>query len=79
MRTKIGVVTSVKMNKTIVVTLDTSVAHPKYKKRFKVSRKFYAHDEENGCKIGNMVEIAETRPLSKTKHWELVKVIKEQA
>ncbi len=79
MRTKVGVVTSTKMDKTIVVTLDTSVAHPKYLKRFKVSRKFYAHDEANECKVGNVVEIVETRPLSKTKRWSLVKIVSEQA
>jgi small subunit ribosomal protein S17 len=79
MRTKVGVVTSTKMDKTIVVTQDTSKSHPKYKKRFKITRKFYAHDELNSCVVGNIVEIAEGRPLSKTKCWTLVKVIQDRA
>ena len=79
MRTKVGVVTSVKMDKTIVVRQDTSKSHPIYKKQYKVSRKFYAHDEANSCNVGNVVEIIETIPLSKTKCWKLVKVLKEQA
>lgn len=79
MRTKVGVVTSTKMDKTIVVTQDTSKSHPKYKKRFKITRKFYAHDESNSCVVGNIVEIVEGRPLSKTKCWTLVKVLKDRA
>jgi small subunit ribosomal protein S17 len=79
MRTKVGVVTSTKMDKTIVVTQDTSKSHPKYKKRFKITRKFYAHDEANTCVVGNVVEISETRPLSKSKCWTLVKVLKDRA
>lgn len=62
-----GVVVSDKMQKTIVVKVDRYVEHPKYKKFYKVSKKYKAHDEENTKKIGDMVEIVETRPLSKTK------------
>ncbi|MDD2516306.1 MAG: 30S ribosomal protein S17 [Candidatus Gracilibacteria bacterium] len=72
MRTKTGVVVSTKMDKTIVVNVDTYEAHPKYKKNYKVSSKFYAHDENNECKTGETVTIKETRPLSKTKRWVLV-------
>lgn len=72
MRTKTGIVTSVKMDKTIVVTVDTYKMHEKYKKRYKVSSKFYAHDEANACALGQQVVIEETRPLSKTKRWKVV-------
>lgn len=72
MRTKTGIVTSTKMNKTIVVTVDTYKTHPKYKKRYKDSSKFYAHDELNSCVVGQTVTIEETRPLSKLKRWNIV-------
>ncbi len=67
-----GVVSSNKMNKTVVVTVDTYKSHPKYKKRFKVTKKFYAHDENNACNEWDIVTIKETRPLSKLKRWEIV-------
>jgi len=73
MRLKKGVVASTKMDKTIVVTIDSYKSHPKYKKSFKVTKKFYAHDEENTCQTGDIVTIRETRPLSKLKRWEVVK------
>ncbi len=72
MRTKKGVVTSTKMDKTIVVSVETYRNDPKYKKRFKVTKKFYAHDDENQAKEGEIVTIKETRPLSKLKRWVLV-------
>lgn len=72
MRTKVGLVTSVKMNKTIVVSVDTYKNHPKYKKKYKVTNKFYAHDENNSSKEWDLVTIKETRPISKTKRWTLV-------
>lgn len=72
MRLKKGVVSSNKMNKTIVVSVDTYKNHPKYKKRFKVTKKFYAHDEENKFNEWDIVTIKETRPLSKLKRWEVV-------
>lgn len=72
MRLKKGVVTSNKMNKTLVVSVETYKSHPKYKKRFKVTKKFYAHDEENKFNEGDVVTIKETRPLSKLKRWEVV-------
>ena len=71
MRTKTGVVTSVKMDKTIVVSVDTYKTHPKYKKRYKVTAKFYAHDENNSAALGDVVTITECRPLSKMKRWTL--------
>lgn len=61
------------MQKTIVVTIDTYKTHPKYKKRYKSSSKFYAHDEDSVAKVGDTVTIKETRPLSRLKRWELIK------
>lgn len=72
MRTKTGTVTSTKMQKTVVVTVDTYKMHPKYKKRYKASSKFYAHDEKELAKEGDTVTISETRPLSRTKRWILI-------
>ena len=72
MRLKKGIVTSCKMNKTIVVSVDSHISHPKYKKRSKVTTKFYAHDEENKFQEWEVVTIKETRPLSKLKRWEVV-------
>lgn len=72
MRTKKGIVTSSKMDKTIVVSINTYKKHSKYKKSYKVTTKFYAHDEANSCNEWDVVVIKETRPLSKTKRWELV-------
>ena len=66
-----GVVTSDKMDKTIVVSVHTYKSHPKYKKRYRVTKKFYAHDEDNTCVMGDLVLIAESRPLSKSKRWVL--------
>ena len=78
MRTKKWIVTSAKMDKTIVVSVVSYKKHEKYKKRYKVTSKFYAEDSENSCKEWDVVIIKETRPLSKTKRWELVeKVITE--
>jgi small subunit ribosomal protein S17 len=72
MRTIKGIVTSNKMEKTIVVSVDTYKSDPKYKKRYKVTNKFHAHDEKNSSNIGDEVTIKESRPLSKLKRWELV-------
>jgi small subunit ribosomal protein S17 len=68
-----GVVTSDKMNKTIVVQVDRTVVHPKYQKRYVVSKKYKVHDEENAHKVGETVTIEETRPLSKDKRFRVVK------
>ncbi len=72
MRTITGTVTSIKMDKTIVVSVDTRKRHPKYKKEYKVTKKFYAHDESNACKIWDTISIVETKPLSKLKRWKTV-------
>ena len=71
MRTKKGVVTSVKMDKTAVVSVHTYKIHPMYKKRYRITKKFYAHDEKNSCKLWDTVTIKEIKPLSKTKRWEI--------
>ena len=70
-----GVVTSNKMDKTIVVSVERKVKHPKYGKFVKRTKKFYAHDEKAECGIGDTVRIMETRPLSKTKNWRLVEIL----
>ena len=70
-----GVVVSSAMDKTIVVKVDTIRSHPKYKKVIRRSIKFHAHDEGNQAKVGDVVRIVETRPLSKTKHWKLVQIV----
>jgi len=72
MRTIKGVVKSNKMEKTIVVEVTNYKSHPKYKKRYKVTKKFHAHDEKNAANIGDTVTIKESRPLSKLKRWVLV-------
>lgn len=71
----IGRVASNGMNKSIVVTLETKVKHPKYGKYFKKTKKFYAHDEKNECNVNDIVKIMETRPLSKLKCWRLVEIV----
>ena len=72
---RIGVVTSAKMNKSIVVAIQRKVKHPLYKKFIKKTSKFFAHDEKNTCQPGDTVRIMETRPLSKNKNWRLVEII----
>jgi small subunit ribosomal protein S17 len=72
---RIGVVTSNKMDKSIVVSQVTRVKHPLYGKFVLKTKKFHAHDETNDCNIGDTVKIMETRPLSKTKCWRLVEII----
>ena len=74
-KTRVGVVTSTKMDKTIVVEYVACVPHPQFKKIVKKSKKFYAHDENSTAKVGDKVRIVETRPLSKLKCWELVEVL----
>ena len=76
-KTRVGKVVSDKMEKTIVVLIEDSVKHPLYGKIIKRSIKLKAHDENNECKIGDKVEIMETRPLSKDKRWRLVEVIEK--
>jgi len=72
---RIGVVTSNKMQKSIVVSVERKVKHPKYGKFVKMTNKFVAHDENDDCNIGDTVKIMETRPLSKSKNWGLVEIV----
>lgn len=74
-KTRVGVVVSNKMQKSITVDVERKVKHPLYGKFMKKNKKFLAHDEENTCNIGDTVRIAEIRPMSKLKKWRLVEVI----
>ena len=76
-KTRIGVVTSDKMDKTIVVTIKTKKKHPLYGKTVNKSSKLKAHDENNECGVGDKVKVMETRPLSKDKRWRLVEIIEK--
>ena len=76
-KTRIGVVSSNKMTKTITVAVERKVKHPIYGKFVKKTTKFHAHDEKNECTIGDIVKIMETRPLSKTKRWRLLEVVEK--
>ena len=74
---RIGVVVSNAMNKSIVVSVEKKIRHPKYGKFVKQTKKFHAHDEKDECGVGDTVKIMETRPLSKTKRWRLTEVIEK--
>jgi small subunit ribosomal protein S17 len=76
-KTRTGKVVSDKMDKTVVVAIETLVRHPLYGKSMKRTTKFKAHDENNECKMGDKVKIMETRPLSKDKRWRLVEIIEK--
>jgi small subunit ribosomal protein S17 len=76
-KTRTGVVSSNKMDKTVVVAVERKVQHPIYGKFLKKTTKFHAHDEKNECSIGDTVKIMESRPLSKTKKWRLVEVVEK--
>ena len=76
-KTRIGVVTSNKMTKTITVAVERKVKHPIYGKFVKKTSKFHAHDDKNECSIGDIVKIMETRPLSKTKRWRMVEIVEK--
>ena len=76
-KTRIGVVTSNKMTKTITVAVERKVKHPIYGKFVKKTTRFHAHDEKNEASIGDVVRIMETRPLSKTTRWRLVEVLEK--
>ena len=77
--TKIGVVASDKADKTVVVRVERIVLHPKYKRYIRRSAKFMAHDEANACRVGDTVEIVESRPLSARKRWRVQRVVKRAA
>jgi len=76
-KVRVGTVVSNKMDKTVVVAVQSLVQHPLYKKIVKRTAKFKAHDEKNECQIGDVVKIMETRPLSKAKRWRLVSVVEK--
>lgn len=76
-KSRIGLVVSDKMDKTVVVTVVTKVKHPLYKKYITKTKKFKAHDELNECRIGDKVKITETRPLSKDKCWRVAEIIEK--
>ncbi len=72
---RIGIVTSDKMDKSVVVAVERKVKHPKYGKFVKKTTKFVAHDEKNDCNIGDTVRIMESRPISRLKNWRLVEIL----
>ena len=76
-KTRVGLVTSDKMEKTIVVSVTDNVKHPLYNKIVKRTYKLKAHDENNECRIGDRVKVMETRPLSKDKRWRLVEIVEK--
>ena len=76
-KTRVGIVVSSKMDKTVVVAIEDNVKHPMYGKIIKRTLKVHAHDANNECSVGDRVEIMETRPLSKTKRWRLVQIIEK--
>ena len=76
-KTRVGMVVSDKMDKTVVVAIEDNVKHPVYGKIIKHTLKVHAHDEANECGIGDKVKIMETRPLSKTKRWRVVEIIEK--
>ena len=76
-KVRVGMVVSDKMDKTVVVAIEDNVKHPVYGKIIKRTLKVHAHDENNGCGVGDKVRIMETRPLSKTKRWRLVEIVEK--
>ena len=76
---KVGNVVSTKMQKTIVVEVEMRKAHPKYKRIIKSSKNFYAHDEQNSARLGDVVRISEPRPLSKLKRWSLEEIVRRSS
>lgn len=76
-KTRTGTVVSDKMEKTVVVAIEDNVRHPLYKKIVKRTVRLKVHDENNECRVGDVVEIMETRPLSKDKHWRLTRIIEK--
>jgi small subunit ribosomal protein S17 len=76
-KVRVGTVVSDKMDKTIVVNVETRMPHPLYGKIVRRSKRYTAHDEENQCSIGDLVRIMETRPISRTKRWRLVEIVEK--
>ena len=75
----VGRVTSDKMDKTVVVAVDRTKRHPRYRKVVRTTKKYMAHDEENKCEVGDMVRIVETRPISKNKRWVVQEIVRQKA
>ena len=76
-KTRVGIVVSSKMDKTVVIAIEDNVKHPVYSKIIKHTLKVHAHDENNECGVGDRVEMMETRPLSKTKRWRVTEIIEK--
>ena len=76
-KTRVGTVVSNKMDKTVIVAVERRVAHPLYSKQLARTKKYYVHDEENAVREGDVVKIAETRPLSKLKRWRIVEIVEK--
>lgn len=76
-KTRVGTVVSDKMDKTVVVAVESFKRHPLYGRTMRRTKKFHAHDEENACRVGDVVRIMETRPLSRKKRWRVVSVIRK--
>ena len=76
-KTRVGKVVSDKMDKTVVVSIETSVKHPLYKKIIKRTLRLKAHDENNDCSVGDRVKVMETRPVSKDKRWRVVEIVEK--
>ncbi|MGB5850017.1 MAG: 30S ribosomal protein S17 [Ignavibacteriaceae bacterium] len=76
-KTRVGIVVSDKMDKTITIAIERKVSHPIYKKYFKKTTKLMAHDEKSECRIGDKVKVMETRPLSKNKRWRMVEIVEK--
>ncbi|MGQ0815429.1 MAG: 30S ribosomal protein S17 [Gemmatimonadota bacterium] len=76
-KTRVGTVVSNKMDKTVVVAVERRVSHPLYGKQVARTKKYYAHDEENAAREGDVVRIVETRPLSKLKRWRIVEIVEK--
>ena len=76
-KTRIGIVVSDKMDKTVVLAVTRRIAHSRYGKTIKRTTKFKAHDEKNECKVGDMVRVIETRPISKDKRWKVLEIVEK--
>ena len=76
-KTRVGIVVSDKMDKTITIAIERKVSHPIYKKYFKKTTKLMAHDEKGECRVGDKVKVMETRPLSKNKRWRMVEIVEK--
>ncbi len=76
-KSRVGTVVSSKMDKTVVVAVETLVQHPLYARRIKRTKRLKAHDEANSCGVGDIVRVMETRPLSKEKHWRVVEIVRK--